>query len=73
MVKRQIEGSNDDKILQFCYPQKADETRNPIKSKSNDLDLRSGKNPGFKISKNLNPIWTNDLGSDLDKCLGRII
>ena len=57
MVKHQIEGSNDDEILRFFYAQKADETRNPIKLKSNDLDLRLGRNPCFKIRKNLNPIW----------------
>ena len=34
-----------------------DETRNPMKSESNDLDLRSGRNPCFKISKNSNQIW----------------
>ena len=53
MVKRQIEGPNGDKILQMRYPQKDDETRNPMKLKSNDLDIRLGRNPCFKISKNL--------------------
>ena len=33
MVKCQIEGSNDDEILRFCYPRKDDETRNPIELK----------------------------------------
>ena len=57
MVKRQIERSNDDEILRFCYPQKADKTRNRMKPKSNDLDLRLVINPCFKISKNLHSIW----------------
>ena len=35
------------------YLRKADETRNPMKPKSNDLDLRLGRNPCFKISINL--------------------
>ena len=51
MVKRQIEGSNGDEILRISYPQKADETRNPMKPTSNDFDLRLGRNPCFKISK----------------------
>ena len=34
---------------------KVDETRSPIKPKSNDLNLRSGRNPCFKISKNPHP------------------
>ena len=51
MVKRQIEGSNSDEILWIEYPQKADETRNPMKLKSNDLGLISGRNMCFKISK----------------------
>ena len=42
MVKCQIEGSNVDKILR--YLQKANEKRNTMKIKSNDLDLRSGRN-----------------------------
>ena len=53
MVKCQIEGSNDDEILQIRYPRKAGEIRNLMKLKSNDLDLRSGRNSSFKISKNL--------------------
>ena len=53
MVKRQIEGPNDDEILQFFYPQNADETRNLMKQKSSDLDLRSERNPCFKIKENL--------------------
>ena len=32
--------------------QKTDETRNPMKPKSIDLDLRSWRNPCFKISEN---------------------
>ena len=52
-----LRGSNNDEILQFFYPQKADETRNPIKLESSDSDLRSGRNPYFKVSKNLNQIW----------------
>ena len=56
MVKRQIEGSNDDEILRFYYPREADETRNPIKSKSNNLDLRLERNHCFKISKNMHSI-----------------
>ena len=55
MVKRQIEGPNDDKILRFFYPRKADETRNPMKLKSKDLGLRSGRNPCFKIRKKFQP------------------
>ena len=55
MVKRQIEGSNDDEILGIRYPQKFDETRNLMKLKLNDLALRSGRNPCFKISKNVHP------------------
>ena len=57
MVKRQIEGSNDDEILRFSYPWKSDETRNLMKLKSIDLDLNSGRNPCFKINKNLHLIW----------------
>ena len=34
MVKRQVEGLNDDEILRFSYLHKADETRNPMKQKS---------------------------------------
>ena len=52
MVKRQIEGPSGDEILRIKYPQKSDETTNPMKPKSNDLDLRSGRNSCFKISKN---------------------
>ena len=52
MVKCQIEGSNGDEILRIRYPRKANETRNPLKSTSNDLDLRSGRNPCLNISKN---------------------
>ena len=43
--------------LYELYLQKADETRNPMKLESSDLDLRSGRNPCFKISKNPNQIW----------------
>ena len=50
MVKRQIEGSNDDEILQHTW--KAAKTRNPMKQESNNLVLRLGRNPCFKISKN---------------------
>ena len=57
MVKRLIEGSNDDEILQFCYPQRDNETTNPMKLESNDLNLRSRINPSFKINKNPNQIW----------------
>ena len=60
MVKRQIEGINVDEILWFCYSQKADETRNPMKPKSNDLDLRSGENTCFKIRQNPHPIWAKN-------------
>ena len=52
MVKRQITESNDDGILQIRYPRKADETRNQNKPKSNHLNLKLGRNPCFKISKN---------------------
>ena len=55
MVKCQIEGSNSDEILRIKNLQKADETRNPMKLKSNDLDLRSKRNLCFKISKNPHP------------------
>ena len=55
MAKSQVEGSNDDEILRIRYPQRSDETRNPMKPKSNDLDLRSRRNPYFKISKNMHP------------------
>ena len=48
MVKHQIEGSNDDEILRIRYPWKAYETRNPMKQKSNDLDLRSGEKSVFQ-------------------------
>ena len=51
LVKRQIERSNIDEILRIRYPQKADETRNPMKPKSNDLDLRSWRNQYLKIRK----------------------
>ena len=67
MVKHQIEGSNDDDILRFCYPRKADETRNPMKSKSNNLDLRSGRNLCLKISKNLNPILAKIKNNSIHK------
>ena len=53
MVKRQIEGSNDDKILRIRYPRKYDETKNPMKIKSNDLDLSSWRNPCLKTDNNL--------------------
>ena len=55
MVKRQIEGSNDDEILGIRYPRKADETRNLMKPKLNDLDLKSRRNPCFKIRQNPHP------------------
>ena len=45
------------RILRIYYPRKADESRNPIKLESNDLDLRSKRYSYFKISKNLNQIW----------------
>ena len=45
------------KFYNFCYPYKADEIRNTMKLESNDLNLRSARNPCFKISKNPNPIW----------------
>ena len=54
MVKCQIKGSNDNEILSLSFDkkQKADEVRNPMKLKSNDLDLRSERNPCLKINKN---------------------
>ena len=55
MVKRQIEGSNNNEILRIRYALKADETKNPMKSKSKDLNLRSWRNPYFKISKTPHP------------------
>ena len=39
-------------IIITLYPVKADETRNPMKQKSSDLDLRSERNPCLKINKN---------------------
>ena len=45
------------KFYDFCYPWKADETRNPMKLESDNSNLKSGRNPYFKISKNLNQIW----------------
>ena len=44
-------------MIKFCYPQKVDETRNPMKPESSDSDLRPGRNPYFKIRKNSNQIW----------------
>ena len=55
MVKHQIEGSNGNEILQITYPWKADETKNPMKPKSNDLELKLGRDPCFKMRKNPNP------------------
>ena len=55
MVKRQIDESNDDEILKIRYTLKADETRNPMKPKSKDLEIRSGRNPCFKIGKKSTP------------------
>ena len=52
MVKCQIEGSNVDEILWIIYSRKSDKTRNPMKPKLIDLDLRSGRYRCFKISKN---------------------
>ena len=40
-----------DEIMRIKYPQKADGTKNGMKPKSNDLDLRSGINLCSKISK----------------------
>ena len=51
LIKHQIEGSNVDESLRIRYRQKAGETRNPMKLKSNNLDLRSGRNPCSKIRK----------------------
>ena len=68
MVKYQIGGSNDDEILQIRYPLKVDETRNSMKPKSNDLELRSGRNPCFKISKNLHP----NLGKTMNNSIFRM-
>ena len=39
LVKRKIEGTNELGIRWICYPQKADEKRNPMKPKSSDLEL----------------------------------
>ena len=41
----------------YNYPQKADEAMNLMKLESKDSDLRSGRNPYSKISKNPNQIW----------------
>ena len=38
-VKRQIKGPNELWIRWICYPRKADENKNPKKSKSSDLEL----------------------------------
>ena len=38
-VKRQIEGSHELEIRWIYYPRKTDEKRNPMKQKSNDLEL----------------------------------
>ena len=45
------------KFHNFSIHGKPDETRNLMKLKSSDSDLRSGRNPYFKISKNPNQIW----------------
>ena len=50
LVKRQIERSNELGVRWICYPQKADENRNPKKQKSSDLELQSERYPIFKIS-----------------------
>ena len=42
-------------MLMKFYERKANEIRNPMKPKSNDLDLRLGRNPCLKINKNLHP------------------
>ena len=60
MVKRQIEGPNDDEILRFCYPQKSDETINPMKPNSKNLELKSGRNPCFKIIKKSEPNFSKN-------------
>ena len=39
------------------YPQKADERRNSMKPKSNDLELQLERYPIFKISKILDKNW----------------
>ena len=35
----------------YDFSWKSDETRNPMELKSNDLDLRSGRNPCLKLEK----------------------
>ena len=48
-------------------PRKADKTGNPMKPKSNDLDLRLGRNPCLKISKNPHPIWAKMKNKSISK------
>ena len=57
IVQRQIEEPNGDEILWIRYPHEAYETRNPMKPKSNDLDLISGRNPCSKLVKISTQIW----------------
>ena len=46
-----------DEILRISYPRKADETRNPMKPKSNTLDLRQGEILVSKLTKIGTQIW----------------
>ena len=65
MVKRQIEGSNDENFLQFCYPRKDDKTRNPIKLKSKIREKSLFKNQQ-KSAPNLGKNEEQDLKTKID-------
>ena len=65
MVKHLIEGSNDNEILRFLYPQKADETRNPMKQKLSDLDKIREKYLFENQKKSITKIWRKDEFNDL--------
>ena len=67
MIMKFYEGSNDNKILRFCYPRKVDETMNPMKPKSNGLELRLERNYCFKISKNPHSIWAKMKNNSIDR------
>ena len=65
MVKRQIKGQM---IMKFYkYPRKVDERKTPMKPTSIDLDFRSGRNPCFKISKNLHPNLGETMKNSISK------
>ena len=54
--QRANQGLNLDENLKIRYPQKADWTSNPKKPNFLEYDLRSGRHPRLKISKNS---WSN--------------